>query len=304
MPDQRRRFGLTTKSLIYAVGIHVFVAALLLVSFNFDLGKITQPASRPQSTPVQATVVTEAEVQKQLDVIANKEEKKKLEEELAQKKLQDILQKTKEAEQKKQQEQQKLAEIKKQKEAEKKKALEKKKAEELARKKKAEQIKKEELAQAQKEKERLAKAKAEEERKRLEAEKKKQTELARKKKEEEEKRAKELALQQKLEEERQQAAFQSLLAQYEPIIRQKVSRNWNRPSSTQSGIAAQVSVRLTATGEVISAKITRSSGNSVFDRSVENAVYKASPLPIPQESGINEKFRNLNLKFKPEDLIS
>lgn len=298
MPDQRRRFGLTTKSLIYAVGIHVFVAALLLVSFNFDLGKITQPASRPQSTPVQATVVTEAEVQKQLDVIASREEKKKLEEELAQKKLQDILQKTKEAEQKKQQEQQKLAEIKKQKEAE------KKKAEELARKKKAEQIKKEELAQAQKEKERLAKAKAEEERKRLEAEKKKQTELARKKKEEEEKRAKELALQQKLEEERQQAAFQSLLAQYEPIIRQKVSRNWNRPSSTQSGIAAQVSVRLTATGEVISAKITRSSGNSVFDRSVENAVYKASPLPIPQESGINEKFRNLNLKFKPEDLIS
>lgn len=304
MPDQRRRSGLTTKSLLYAIGIHVFVAALLLVSFNFDLGKIMSPAARPQPQPVQATVVTEADLQKQLEVIEKRESKKQLEEQQAQKRLQDILQKTKQAEKKQKQEQQKLAEEKKQKEAEKKKALEKKKAEELAKKKKAEQKKKEELAKAKKEEQKLAKVKQEEERKRKEAEKKKQAELARKKKEQEDKRAKELALQQKLEEERQQAAFNSLLAQYEPIIRQKVSRNWNRPSSTQSGIAAQVSVRLTAAGEVISAKVTRSSGNSVFDRSVENAVYKASPLPIPQERGINEKFRNLNLKFKPEDLIS
>lgn len=298
MPAQRRRFGLNTKSVVYAIGIHVFVAVLLLVSFNFDLGKIMQPSARSQPQPVQATVVTEAEVKKQLDVIEKRENQKILEEQQAQKRLEDIVKKTKEAEQKK------LADLKKQKEAEKKKALEKKKTEELAKKKKEEQKKKKELAKAKKEKERLAKVTKEEERKRQEAEKKKQTELARKKKEEEEKRAKELALQQKLEEERQQAVFSSLLAQYEPIIRQKVSRNWNQPSSTQSGIAAQVTVRLTATGEVISAKVTRSSGNSVFDRSVENAVYKASPLPIPQERGINEKFRNLNLKFKPEDLIS
>lgn len=294
--SQRRRFGLTTKSLVYAIGIHAFVGVLLLVSFNFDLGKIMQPPAMPQSQPVQATVVKESDVQKQLAVI---EDKKKLEEQQAKKRLDEILKKTKEAEQKKKQEQQKLAELKKQKEAQTKKALEKKKAEEQA-----EQKKKEELAKAKKEKERLAMAKKEEERKRKEAEKKKQAELARKKKEQEEKRAKELALQQKLEEERQQAAFNSMLAQYEPIIRQKVSRNWNRPSGAQAGITAQVSVRLTATGEVISAKVTRSSGNSVFDRSVENAVYKASPLPIPQERGINEKFRNLNLRFKPEDLIS
>ena len=293
MRNQPRKFGVTTKSFIYAIGIHAFIGALLLVSFNFDLGRVIPPSVKQESQPVQATVLTEADVQKQLEVIEAKEKEKKLEEQQAEKRLKDLLEQTKQAKQKRKEEQKKLAKVEE----------EKKKAEALAKKKEQEKKKKAELAKAKKEKERLAKAKKEEERKRKEAEKKKQAELARKKKEEE-KRRKELALKQKLEEERQQAAFNSLLAQYTPIIRQKVSRNWNQPSSTQRGIAAQVIVKLTATGEVISAKITRSSGNSVFDRSVENAVYKASPLPIPQERGINEKFRNLNLTFKPEDLIS
>ena len=294
MRNKPRKFGLTTKSFVYAIGIHALIGALLLVSFNFNFGKVIPRSAKQESQPVQATVVTEADVQKQLEVIEAKENEKKLEEQQAEKRLKDLLEQTKQAEQKRKEEQKKLAKAEEEK---------KKKAEALAKKKEQEKKKKEELAKAKKEKERLAKVKKEEERKRKEAEKKKQAELARKKKEEE-KRRKELALQQKLEEERQQAAFNSLLAQYTPIIRQKVSRNWNQPSSTQRGIAAQVIVKLTATGEVISAKITRSSGNSVFDRSVENAVYKASPLPIPQERGINERFRNLNLTFKPEDLIS
>ena len=293
MRNQPRRFGLTTKSFIYALGIHALIGALLLVSFNFDFGKVIAPSVTQEVQPVQATVVTETDVQKQLEAIEAKENKKKLEQEQAEKRLKDLLEQTKQAEKKRKDEEKKLAKIE---EDKKRKAAQKKKAEQKK--------KKEELAKAKKEKERLAKAKKEEERKRKEAEKKKQAELARKKKAAEEKRRKELALQKKLEEERQQAAFNSLLAQYTPIIRQKVSRNWNQPASTQKGIAAQVVVKLTATGEVISAKVSRSSGNSVFDRSVENAVYKASPLPIPQERGINEKFRNLNLTFKPEDLLS
>ncbi|MDJ0958722.1 MAG: cell envelope integrity protein TolA [Arenicellales bacterium] len=301
MRNQPRRFGLTTKSFVYALGIHALIGALLLVSFNFDLGKVIAPSVKQEVQPVQATVVAEADVQKQLEAIEARENKKKLEQQQAEKRLKDLLEQTKQAEKKRKEEEKRLAKIKEEK---KKKAEEKKKAEALAKKNAEEKKKKEELAKAKKEKERLAKAKKEEERKRKEAEKKKQAELARKKKAAEEKRRKELALQKRLEEERQQAAFNSLLAQYTPIIRQKVSRNWNQPASTQRGIAAQVVVKLTATGEVISARVSRSSGNSVFDRSVENAVYKASPLPIPQERGINEKFRNLNLTFRPEDLFS
>lgn len=299
-PDRSKRFGLTTKSLIYALGIHAIIGVLLFVSFRTDVSKVIQVPVKTQADTVEATVLTEAEVEKQMEIIAHKENEKKLEEEKAEQRLQDLLRQTREAEEKAKQEQQRLAEIKKQKELEEKRAADKKKAEIAAKKKKEE--------------ERLAKAKQEEERKRLEAEKKKKAEiarkkkleeekrkqeLARKKKLEEEKRAKELALQNKLKEERKQAA----LAEFIPIIQQKVGRNWNQPGNVQTGIAAKVAVRLSATGEVISAEVTRSSGNSVFDRSVVNAVYKASPLPIPQERGVNEEFRVLSLNFRPEDLI-
>jgi colicin import membrane protein len=44
--------------------------------------------------------------------------------------------------------------------------------------------------------------------------------------------------------------------------------------------------------------IIKSSGSAAFDRSVETAVYKAAPLPVPS-GGLFESFRTLRLNFKP-----
>jgi hypothetical protein len=33
---------------------------------------------------------------------------------------------------------------------------------------------------------------------------------------------------------------------------------------------------------------------------VENAVYKASPLPLPEDKDLFEHFRELELRFRPE----
>ena len=296
-PAPRKKvFGLNGTSLALAIGIHVVIGALLFVSFNFNSDDAISPAARPQVQPIQASVVTEAEVRKQFDAIEERENRKKLEQEQAEKKVQDLLKKQKLEEQKlarikQEQEQQKkkaTAEAKKAKALARKKEEEKKKAE-LAVKKKAEEKKKIELARKkkadQKKKAELAKAKA------------------REKKLAEDKRKKELALQQQMAAERQARVLNSALAEYIPFIKQKVGRNWNQPVNLQRGITAKVAVRLTANGEVVSAQLTRSSGDSVFDRSVVNAVYKASPLPIPRERGVNEKFRELNLNFNPEDLI-
>ena len=303
----KKKFGLTGKSLTYAIGVHVIIGVLLFVSFNFTSDNVQKPAAKPQVQPIQASVLTEAEVRKQLDVFEERENKKKLEQEQAEKKVQDLLKKQKLEEEKlvrikKEQELQKLkvAEEAKKAEALARKQEEEKSKAELARQKQAEEKKKAELARKKKAEE--EKRKAELARKKKEDEKKK-AELARKKKLEEEQRKKELALKQQMEAERQQRELNSALAQYIPIIKQKVSRNWNKPADLQNGITAKVAVRLTANGEVVSAQLTRSSGNSVFDRSVVNAVYKASPLPIPQERGVNERFRELDLKFNPEDLI-
>jgi colicin import membrane protein len=61
-----------------------------------------------------------------------------------------------------------------------------------------------------------------------------------------------------------------------------------------------VRVRLVAGGEVLQATVVQSSGNAAFDRSVENAVYKASPLPIPDDKALFDYFRELEFKFRPE----
>lgn len=87
---------------------------------------------------------------------------------------------------------------------------------------------------------------------------------------------------------------------YKALIRQKVERNWVRPGAADKGLECVVRVRLVPGGEVIEAKVVRGSGNPAFDRSVENAVYKATPLPLPTDVQLFEYFRELEFVFKPE----
>jgi len=53
------------------------------------------------------------------------------------------------------------------------------------------------------------------------------------------------------------------------------------------------------TGEVLSARLRKSSGNKAYDEAVERAILKSSPLPRPDRP---EQFqRNLDLKFRPHE---
>lgn len=309
MRPKARRVGVTSKSVFYAIIVHVAAGVLLVLNIDWPTHVVSSPRSEP--APVQASVVSEAEIQKQMAAIEEKEQAEQRRQQEAQEKLEELLQQ-------KEAEEQRLAEIKERQEQE------RREAEELAKRKEQEQ---QELARLQEEEER--KRQEEEERRRQEeaerqrqekaerkrqeeAERQRQAEEERKRREAEEQRQRELAaererqqqLQQRLEQERLERRVESALSQYIPIIQQKVGRNWNRPAGLRDNIEAHVNVRLSQTGEVISARIVRSSGNAVFDRSVENAVLKASPLPIPQEQGVNEEFRNMTLRFRPQDMIS
>ena len=51
-------------------------------------------------------------------------------------------------------------------------------------------------------------------------------------------------------------------------------------------------------GEVVKVQIIESSGNRAFDNSVENAVLKSSPLPLPKDTGLFR--RDLQFVFDPE----
>lgn len=144
---------------------------------------------------------------------------------------------------------------------------------------------------------------AERKKKADEAEKKKSAALEKKRAEEQRQKQAESALQEQVAaEERRRAEARALgeVERYKALIRQKVSRNWNRPASAAKGLQCTVRVRLVPGGEVLGATVVRSSGDSAFDRSVENAVQKATPLPVPQDPAVFEYFREIEFIFSPE----
>ena len=80
----------------------------------------------------------------------------------------------------------------------------------------------------------------------------------------------------------------------------KVRENWNKPPGTMTGLETVISVKVKRTGEVVSVKVVKSSGNDYFDQSAENSVYKASPLPFPDEPRYYEFIKEFNFKFVPD----
>ena len=83
-------------------------------------------------------------------------------------------------------------------------------------------------------------------------------------------------------------------------IGDKVTENWIEPPGLMTGLETVISVKVQRTGEVVSVKVVKSSGNHYFDQSAENAVYKASPLPFPDEPRYYEFIKEFNFKFAPD----
>ncbi len=161
-------------------------------------------------------------------------------------------------------------------------------------KRKAEQVAKQ---KAEAKRKAVAKQKAEAEAKRQAAEKQKAEAEAKRQAQEAAARAeRERALQEQL------AAEQNAreIDRYVAVIKQQIERNWLRPGQSGQQLSCTVQVRLIPGGDVVpgGVSIIKSSGNGAFDRSVEAAVYKAAPLPVPS-GPLFESFRNLRLNFKP-----
>ncbi len=58
-------------------------------------------------------------------------------------------------------------------------------------------------------------------------------------------------------------------------------------------------VRLGPSGSVLLVNVVQSSGSGAFDRSVEAAVRKAEPLPMPTSERLKAQFRELTFVFDP-----
>ena len=176
-----------------------------------------------------------------------------------------------------------------QREKKKKAEAEKKKKLEAEKKKKAEAEKKKKL-----EAEKKKKAEAEK-KKKLEAEKKKKAEAEKKKKEAERKKQEAEQAQRERDEQEAVSAFGAVAW----AIQEEVRTNWNPPAGDFEGFSVLFTIRVDREGNVTSVTMARGSGNARFDESAENAIYKASPLPIPGEPRFYEYLKEFDFKFSP-----
>ena len=136
-----------------------------------------------------------------------------------------------------------------------------------------------------------AKAKAEAERKAAEAK-------AQAAKQEQARRQAELAAAMAAEEDLWAAQNSGEMDRYIALIQQKVQRNWVPPASAQMGLECEVAVVQLPNGDVVDARTVRCNGDAAVQRSIEAAVRRSSPLPLPDNRALFE--RNLRFIFKPE----
>ncbi|MDD4978667.1 MAG: cell envelope integrity protein TolA [Gallionella sp.] len=100
----------------------------------------------------------------------------------------------------------------------------------------------------------------------------------------------------------QAAAVGKVVDEYSGKIHDKIRRNIAGDlSSVPKDALAIFSVTLLPGGTVLSARLTQSSGNALYDNAVERAILKSQPLPLPSDPNMFNRFRELRLKFKPNE---
>lgn len=102
----------------------------------------------------------------------------------------------------------------------------------------------------------------------------------------------------------QSAANQGEIDKYKALILQAISSQWIVPQSVQDNEVGTLLVHLAPGGVVLSVEITQSSGDPALDRSARIAVLKASPLPVPSDNALFDRFRTISLTVKPQGITS
>ena len=77
---------------------------------------------------------------------------------------------------------------------------------------------------------------------------------------------------------------------------QAVTAKWIRPRGYYGGLSCMIEIHFKPGGAVKSARIVKSSGNSVFDASALKAVYDASPLALPYD--VYSDFKDSTFRFR------
>jgi len=189
----------------------------------------------------------------------------------------------------------------------------KKREQKVAEKKRQEQKRaKEKAAKAKALKQKQAKERAkkqrEEQQRKAKQQEKQRREQALKKQREQEQQAVTDALakeQAALDAEQQALDDEQASQSYNALIAARIEQNWSRPGSARQGMICELHIRMIPNGQVVDVRVTKSSGNSAFDRSAVQAVKRVERFPEVKDipTRVFEKyFREFKLVFNPKDL--
>jgi colicin import membrane protein len=303
---------------VWAVGLHVLMFAMLFVSFAFTP---ELPPARPvvQATLYQLQSQSQATTQTTQKVAgeAQKTSAPQFEtERLEQKKAEEQkVAAAKKAEEQKQAEEARKAEAAKKAEAEK--AAEQKRQADIAKKRAEDEAKKKAAEDAKKKAAEDAKKKAAEEAKKkaaADAAKKKAAEDAKRKAEDARRKAAEdqkaAALAELLSDnvQNQQALAEThgdqVAGNLDDLIIKLITENWQRPMSARRGMSVELLIQMLPDGTVTNASVSRSSGDAPFDNSAVAAVRNVGRIPEMQQldrATFDRMYRQRRVIFKPED---
>lgn len=290
------------KAFIFALILHVVILSLLSLHIQSKKNIFSVEATNSLQNPVEnekkiddkvvkAISINEQEV---LETVAKLKNERLAQKKAEQAKQQALLKEAQQLQKRRLEEQQRLNKLKQEaaritKERERKILQEKQSLQELAKKKAAEEKRLKDLKTMQLEE---SKRLADLNKKKLEAEAKAREEAAKLKAQQEAEVARMEAL--------RKSKIQAEVNRYKALIISAISRQWIVPDYADNNLSSQFRIKLAPTGDVLAVELTRSSGDSVLDRSAESAIYKASPLPVPNQEDAFKAFRNISLTVRPE----
>lgn len=244
-----------------------------------------QMARAQQPAPIQAVAVDAKEIEAAMHKIEVQREHTR---QLEVNHQRELAQATKRAEMAKLAEMRRLSELKKQAEALKAEQEKMKQDAALHLKKLAEQKRVEEQQLAAMQQKKLL-----EEKKLKALEKQQETEAA--------KKAQALAAAKRAQDMANQQRMAGEVDRYKALILNAIRDRWILPENVDPSLSSQFVIRLAPTGSVLEVRLTRSSGDSLLDRSAQAAIYKASPLPVPNEATAFNMFREISLTVRPSN---
>ena len=275
------------KSLIYAGVLHVVVLFMLIISLSSSHQYALPEATTQPVKIVNATAVNQKAVQNEMAKIKRAQRLKHNRELAHQRYLKKLEANARAARIK---EQRHLTYLKNQ---QKKLEQETKTKEVAAQKKLAEMHKQQKLEQAH-----LAALKKQHQKNSAKTESKKKEQLSAEKK-----LQKQIDAEQSQINQARKAHILTQVDKYKALVLNTISQHWIVPENVNKKLSTQLTIRVAPGGTVLSVHVLKTSGNAVLDRSVINAVWKASPLPVPQDPVVFAQFREFHLTVKPEGLL-